>query len=209
MRIYSPSPTVAASRVPLYMQGLAARLGQDDTTAFDFSSAGDIAPIVPDVTTVPIIAPDLGPSFAPQPGFFDAVPTALDPLVAQGFTPDEADLISAAAQNGLISDKQFADILSGAIPKSQVNATIFAHPTPAPGVTPIVQSAASIAAAAKAANIAQPGRQPIAPAPRVSATPTQQVSSFLTTPVAALGGLPSWLVFAGLGLVAVALGGRK
>ena len=41
-RIYAPSPTVRSSRVPLYMQGISARLGQDeipiDTTTIDVGS---------------------------------------------------------------------------------------------------------------------------------------------------------------------------
>jgi hypothetical protein len=224
MRIYAPSPTVPSSRVPLYMQGISARLGwlgQDaivtdaSGSAFDFSTA-ELSPIAPDVlSTPPLIAPDISPVFSAQPGFLDAIPTELDPLLAQGFTPDEADLISAASANGLLTDQQFSDILSGAIPKSEISNVIFSGYTPTVGPTmqtpgtaihlpgAAVQTAAQIAAAAKAANIAQPGKQPIAPAPRVSATPTQQVASALTKPVAALGGAPGWLVLVGIGVAAM------
>jgi len=225
MRIYSPSPTVPASRVPLYMQGISARLGtlgQDIIDMAPVDMGPDLStmfePISPVMTTTeaPPIAPDIfaPPTFSPQPGFLDVVPSELDPLIAQGFTPDEADLISAAASNGLLTDQQFSDILTGKIPKSEISNVVFSHPgyavttgptlptTRPPGATAI-QTAAQIAAAAKAANIAQPGKMPIAPAPRVSATPTQQVAAALTKPVAALGGAPGWLVALGIGIAAM------
>lgn len=204
MRIYSPSPTVRASRTPLYLMGISNRLmlGQDvidtsaiDTTGPDLSTMFEPA-ISPIETTIPTTAPEIPmTTFSPQPGFFDATPPELQPLIAQGFTVDEADLIASAAANGQINETQFQQILSGEIPKSEIANTVFAGYTPTTGPTQAQAhlTSAQIAAAAQAAKTASTLVKAVVPgpSPRVSATPrgttVPTVASVLSQP--GVGGL--------------------
>lgn len=202
MRMYSPGPTVNASRTPLYLMGISDRLmlGQDviDTTVSDASLGPDLSTmfepaISPIETTIPTTAPEIPmTTFSPQPGFFDATPPELQPLVAQGFTVDEADLIASAAANGQINETQFQQILSGQIPKSEIANTVFAGYTPTTGPTQAQAhpspTSAQIAAAAKNASTLIKAVVP-GPSPRVSATPRTTtpptVASVLSQPAIA------------------------
>lgn len=155
-RMYSPSPSVASPRVPLYLQGVPFGLGQDD-----FSPS----PTPTDFTPVDATAPDLGPYTVASPSFsFPATDPTLQPLMDQGFTADEADMINAAAANGVITDAQFQSILAGNHSYDSVANTIFGTVTPQgpplSAASPQAQAqAAAIAAAAKggstASNITQ------------------------------------------------------
>lgn len=203
-RIYSPSPTVQASRTPLYLMGISDRimLGQDVIDASGDASLGpDLStmfesPISPMETTIPTTAPEIPmTTFSPQPGFLDATPPELQPLVAQGFTVDEADLIAAAAANGQINETQFQQILSGEIPKSEIANTVFAGYTPTTGPQPQASgvTSAQVSSAAHAAKTASTLVKAVVPgpSPRVSATPrattAPSVASVLSQP--AIGGL--------------------
>lgn len=216
MRIYSPGPTVRASRTPLYLMGISDRmmLGQDviDTSGPDLSTMFEPA-ISPIETTIPTTAPEIPmTTFSPQPGFFDATPPELQPLVAQGFTVDEADLIASAAANGQINENQFQQILSGQIPKSEIANTVFAGYTPTTGPTqaqahPGVTSA-QITQAAQAAKTASTLVKAVVPgpSPRVSARPAMPTTaasmwSSLTQP--GPGGSPSPFML--IALVGIAL----
>lgn len=198
MRVYSPSPTVRSSRVPLYMQGISARLGQD--LPADFFTGAAEAPIVPTSTYNPdIYTPSFSPTFewsGSAYGLGPGTPTALTPLMDAGFSAHDADLIHQGVTSGLLSQDDFNAILRGEVAPQDLQSFIYggesgglAVPEIAGAVT---KTAADIAAArAKAANTATAGRQPISPAPRVSATPSavSEITSFLSKPAA--GGL-SW-----------------
>lgn len=214
-RIYSPGPTVRASRTPLYLMGISNRLtlGQDfvDTSAVDMGpdlSTMFEPAISPIETTIPTTAPEIPmTTFSPQPGFLDATPPELQPLVAQGFTVDEADLIASAAANGQINENQFQQILSGQIPKSEIANTVFAGYTPTTGPTQAQAhpTSAQIAQAAQAAKTASTLVKAVVPgpSPRVSATPrgtAPSAMSVLSQP--GIGGLNiGTLLLVGAGLL--------
>jgi hypothetical protein len=106
-RIYSPSPTVRASRVPLYMQGASQRLSGlgDDTVSFEptMIDAGDlVAPTYADpyanyvipinLTSQSYIEPSMyDPSGGPTAPVFSPIPK---PLQLQPSTPSPAAAIA-------------------------------------------------------------------------------------------------------------------
>jgi hypothetical protein len=197
-RIFSPSPTVRSSSTPAYMRGFPpAGLGQD--VIFD-------------------------PGVPSSPGIFNPVPETLDPLIAQGFTPDEADMIDAAAANGVISDAQFQSILAGNHSLEEVSSMIFANsggltnagvtqPTAGPGALTAAatagQAASAAAAALKAGTAAAvalgPGASPRVALPAVS--PASSVTSALKA-ASVLPGVPNYLLIGGALLLAMAMGKR-
>lgn len=207
MRIYSPSPTVAASRTPLYLMGISDRilLGQDviDTSSPDLSTMFE--PVIsPIETTLPTNAPDIPmTTFSPQPGFFDSIPPELKPLTDAGFTVDEADLISSAAANGMLNENQFQAILSGQIPKSEIANTVFGGYTPTSGPMPPSAASTAIAQAAKGASTLLKTVVP-GPSPKVSAKPP-----YATAPSAAsaLAQKPAWAGGLSIGGILLLVGG--
>jgi hypothetical protein len=192
MRHFAPSPTVRSSAVPLYMRGFppVRPLGQVDTI-FD---PGVVDPMI------------------------DTSMFATDPLLSQGFTQQEADMIDAAAANGVISDAQFQSILSGNHSYEEVANMIFGTVTPSgptvaqaalPGQT-AAQAASAAAAAVKAGTSIA-----LAPgvAPRVAVRPPGvaapgSVTSMLTQ-ASVLPGVPNFLLIGGGLLLAMAMGGGR
>jgi hypothetical protein len=182
MRIFAPSPTVRASATPLYLQGFpAATMGQTDTI-FD--------PGVPGALPL-----DSG------------LPVITDPLIAQGFTPQEADLIDAAAANGLITDVQFQNILSGNHSYEEIANMIFGASYQTPSGPTIAQAAipshgqtAAEAAAALKAGTAVAGALAPGTSPRVATRPPGQAapgsSPFALLRQQAIPGLPNWALLA-------------
>jgi hypothetical protein len=181
MRIFAPSPTVRASATPLYLQGFrAATMGQTDTI-FD--------PGVPGALPL-----DSG------------LPVITDPLIAQGFTPQEADLIDAAAANGLITDAQFQNILSGNHSYEEIANMIFGTSYQTPSGPTIAQAAipshgqtAAEAAAALKAGTAVAGALAPGASPRVATRPPGQAapgSPFALLQQQAIPGLPNWALLA-------------
>jgi hypothetical protein len=194
MRHFAPSPTVRSSAVPLYMRGFppVRPLGQVDTI-FDPGVAVD--PTMIDTTSM----------------------FATDPLLSQGFTQQEADMIDAAAANGVISDAQFQSILSGNHSYEEVSNMIFGTVTPSgPTVAQAAlpgQTAAQAAAAAAAA--LKVGTTALAPgvAPRIAVRPPGvaapgSVTSMLTQ-ASVLPGVPNFLLIGGGLLLAMAMGGGR
>jgi hypothetical protein len=189
-RMFAPSPMVRSSSVPLYMRGFppVRPLGQIDTI-FD---PGVVDPMI-----------DTSSMFA------------TDPLLSQGFTQQEADMIDAAAANGVISDAQFQSILSGNHSYEQVSNIIFGTVTPSgptvaqaamPGLTP-AQAASAAAAALKAGTgIATTSLAP-GSAPRIGVRPPGVAapgsSPFALFTQQAIPGLPNWML---LGFVFVVMG---
>jgi len=192
MRHFAPSPTVRSSSVPLYMRGFPPMrpLGQVDTI-FD---AGVVDPMI------------------------DTSMFATDPLLSQGFTQQEADMIDAAAANGVISDAQFQSILSGNHSYEEVANMIFGTVTPSgptvaqaamPGQT-AAQAASAAAAAVKAGtSIAlAPGVAPrVAVRPPGVASPGSLTSTL--TQASVLPGVPNFLLIGGGLLLAMAMGGGR
>jgi len=194
MRHFAPSPTVRSSAVPLYMRGFppVRPLGQVDTI-FDPGVAVD--PTMIDTTSM----------------------FATDPLLSQGFTQQEADMIDAAAANGVISDAQFQSILSGTHSYEEVSNMIFGTVTPSgptvaqaalPGQT-AAQAAAAAAAALKVGTTAlAPGVAPrIAVRPPGVAAPGSLTS--MLTQASVLPGVPNFLLIGGGLLLAMAMGGGR
>jgi hypothetical protein len=192
VRHFAPSPTVRSSSVPLYMRGFppVRPLGQVDTI-FD---PGVVDPMI-----------DTSSMFA------------TDPLLSQGFTQQEADMIDAAAANGVISDAQFQSILSGNHSYEEVSNMIFGTVTPSgPTVAQAAlpgQTAAQAAAAAAAA--LKVGTTALAPgvAPRIAVRPPGvaapgSVTSMLTQ-ASVLPGVPNFLLIGGGLLLAMAMGGGR
>ena len=194
MRHFAPSPTVRSSAVPLYMRGFppVRPLGQVDTI-FD-----------PGVTVDPTML---------DPSVF-----ATDPLLSQGFTQQEADMIDAAAANGVISDAQFQSILSGNHSYEEVSNMIFgtvtpSGPTVAQATLPgqIAAQAASAAAAAVKAGTSialAPGVAPrVVVRPPGVAAPGSLTSTL--TQASVLPGVPNFLLIGGGLLLAMARGGGR
>lgn len=207
-RIYSPSPTVASSRVPLYLQGFPspAMLGQDDSFSEDyFLDTGEYfdftppAPVIPDYhPMLPMpVAPDIGTGI--QTLTYDPMiltnPT-LKPLLDQGFTAQEAQMINSAAASGHITNDQFQSILSGNHSFDQIKNTIFGA----------ANTAAAQVAALKAASAAAAAKLPPGPAPRV-ATPTPGSAASLLTQQS-IPGVPNWALLAAGAVALVAMGKR-
>lgn len=207
-RMYSPSPTVHASPIPLYMRGgflPHEGLGQDSSIDTGFADPG-------------IVAPDIGsPIFSSSPGIFAPSDPTLQPLIDQGFSADEADLIASAASSGAITDSQFQHILSSKMSTADLEnlilgagtfASVAAAPKP-PATSPatsIVRSATDVAKAAAAQN--KPNLGP-GPSPRVASTPTK-VSPFTGSTSIAGMVIPN-LALLGIGgflLLAATKGGR-
>lgn len=197
MRHFAPSPTVRSSSVPLYMRGFPPMrpLGQVDTI-FDPGVAVD--PTMIDTTSM----------------------FATDPLLSQGFTQQEADMIDAAAANGVISDAQFQSILSGNHSYEEVSNMIFGTVAPSgptaaqaaiPGQT-AAQAASAAAAALKAtATTLAPGVAPriatrVPGAPGVAAPGS--LTSMMTAP-SPIPGVSVGLLVAAAGVLMLALGGRR
>lgn len=196
MRHFAPSPTVRSSAVPLYMRGFppVRALGQTDTI-FD-PGVVEPSPII-DMT---LLAPT-------------------DPLIAQGFTQQEADMIDAAAANGVISDAQFQSILSGNHSYEQVANMIFGSPLPSgptiaqaqlPGATP-AQAASVAAAALKAGTAAATALSPGA-APRVAVRPPGVAApgslTSMLTQASVIPGVPNIAIGVGLLVLVMAMGKR-
>jgi hypothetical protein len=212
MRMYSPSPTVHASPVPLYMRGGLlphAGLGQDSSIDTGFADPG--------------IAPDFGsPVFSSSPGIFAPSDPGLQPLIDQGFSADEADLIRSAASSGAISNAQFQDILSSKMSTTELENLIlgagtFASVAAAPRANrppsspssssagSIVRSATDVAKAAAAGNQATlgPGASPrVSSAPSTGWTSGKTAFAGIVIPNIALA------IGAGLFIFAAAKGGR-
>jgi len=190
IRMYSPSPTVASSRVPLYLQGV--HLGQDeiDLSEFDWTAP---EPIIPDFTPTMPIAPDFGPGFS-TPGYnpFLTMNPTLQPLLDRGFTSSEAQLINSAAASGQINNAQFQSILAGNHSNDQIKATIFGG----------ANTAAQLIANIKAASAA--GKLPPGPSPRV-ATPPAGGSAASVLTQQSIPGVPNWMLFAGVGVALLAM----
>jgi len=139
---------------------------------------------------------------------------ATDPLLSQGFTQQEADMIDAAAANGVISDTQFQSILSGNHSYEEVSNMIFGTVTPSgptvaqaalPGQT-AAQAASAAAAAVKAGtSIAlAPGVAPrVAVRPPGVAAPGSSPFALLTQQ--SIPGLPNWMLL-GFAFVVMGLG---
>jgi hypothetical protein len=192
-RMYAPSPTVRTSAVPLYMRGFppVRALGQVDTI-FD---PGVIEP-------VPIID--------------TSVFSNTDPLLAQGFTQQEADMIDAAAANGVINDAQFQSILSGNHSYEEIANMIFgtvapSGPTQAQAATPVTsaQAAAAAAAALKAGTSAATALGPGA-SPRVAVRPPGQAApgslTSMLTQASVIPGVPNVAIGIGFLMLAMAMG---
>jgi hypothetical protein len=195
VRHFAPSPTVRSSAVPLYMRGFPPpmkTLGQVDTI-FD---PGVVDPMI------------------------DTSMFATDPLLSQGFTQQEADMIDAAAANGVISDAQFQSILAGNHSYEEVSNMIFGTVTPSgptvaqaalPGQT-AAQAAAAAAAALKVGTTAlAPGVAPriaarLPGAPGVAAPGS--LTSLMTAP-SPIPGVSMGLLVAAAGVLMLALGGRR
>jgi len=194
VRHFAPSPTVRSSAVPLYMRGFppVRPLGQIDTI-FD---PGVVDPMI------------------------DTSMFATDPLLSQGFTQQEADMIDAAAANGVISDAQFQSILSGNHSYEEVSNMIFGTVTPSgptiaqaalPGQT--AAQAASVYAAALKAGTTAAGALGPGVAPRVAVRPPGvaapgSLTSTLTQ-ASVLPGVPNFLLIGGGLLLAMAMGGGR
>lgn len=190
--MYSPSPTVASSRVPLYLQGV--HLGQDeiDLSEFDWTAP---EPNIPDFTPMMPVEPDFVPSFSTQ-GYnpFLTMNPTLQPLLDRGFTSSEAQLINSAAASGQITDTQFQSILAGNHSNDQIKATIFG------GANTAVAAIAQI----KAANAA---KLPPGPSPRVATLPAGGSAASVLTQQS-IPGVPNWMLFAGAGIALLAMGKR-
>jgi type V secretory pathway adhesin AidA len=157
------------------------------------------------------------PGVAVDPTMLDPSMFATDPLLSQGFTQQEADMISAAAANGVISDAQFQSILSGNHSYEEVANMIFGTVTPSgptiaqaamPSMTP-AQAASAAAAALKAGTTAVTALAPGA-APRVPVRPPGvAASSFLPaalTQATVIPGIPNIALIGGGLLLAMAMG---
>ncbi len=223
-RLYAPSPTVRASIVPFYLRG--GQLGQDDS-GFDFTPP---EPTIPDFAPPDITPPDIFPGGVPDlpdlTDVFGSVDFTTAPLTDQGFTPDEADLINAAAANGLIDEQQFQSILSGNHSYEEISNMIFSgsRPTTAPAQQSVAQRVAAgakkaadaVKAATGGGGAAKPSPAP-GSAPRVATSPPGQApvgTSFwksFTSP--SPSGFPSPAMMLGGGLIIVfalsAMGGRR
>jgi hypothetical protein len=158
-----------------------------------------------------LIPPDIGsPVFDTSgplsPGIFSPQYPEIQPLIDQGFTPDEADMISAAAANGVIDDAQFQSILSGNHSYEEVSNIIFSHTTPTTGPMPSSGGSQSVSAGTKAATeIAKaaasfnkpnlgPGASPrVGTRPPGAGTPPSG-ASILTQQ--AISGVPNWALLA-------------
>jgi hypothetical protein len=207
-RIYSPSPTVRSSRVPLYLRGVGLGLGQD--------------PSAVDLTPPEIFAPGV-PAIDYSPGIFSPVDPTLQPLLDQGFTADEADMINAAAANGVITDAQFQSILAGSHSYQEIANTIFGTSVMPQGPqqgSPVAASSAQVAsAAAKAAGQVSAGTAAaqvaaaaakLAPgaSPRVATSVPGSMTSLLTK-ASVIPGVPNVLLIAAGALFLFAAGGKR
>ncbi len=196
-RMYSPAPMVRSSRVPLYMQGFPPELllGQDDVFDFDFTPP---EPIIPDPVFVDVPPPLFSdvPFIAPTtPSFFPSGSPVLQPLIDQGFTRNEAQLISSAAASGHISEAQWNSILGGNHSHNEIANLIFGAG----------RTAAQIAAGARAGN--KPALGP-GSAPRVATPPPAAAgSSFFTQE--SIKGIPNWVLFAGGGFLLFGAMGKR
>jgi hypothetical protein len=165
MRMYSPSPTVGASPVPLYMRG--AYLPHEG-----LGELGD-----------DIVAPDLGtPAWMPttmDTGIVPFVDPTLQPLIDSGLSADAAGLVADAASSGAISNSQFQQILNSRMSSNDIENLILGagkflpaggaprsiRPPTSSTAGTIIRSATDIAKAAAASN--QPNLGPGA-SPRVN-----------------------------------------
>lgn len=201
--------TVRAHRVPMYLQGA---LGQ---TVPD-PSIVDVAP--PDFSVAPIDVTSIIP-------VSNVMPEA-QPLLALGYTTDEADLIIGAYNGGNLTDAQFQQILNGHLSADQVSSMVFGTmPTlPQGPLTPAEQTAATAAvaraqaaqktplSAAQVSSIMASAARSVTPtlapgaAPRVGVPlPGTAAGSFLNQQ--AVAGIPNAFLIGGMLLLAVMMGG--
>jgi hypothetical protein len=177
--------TVQSSAVPLYMQGLG-----DDLGGF-----WDSAPaVIPEHVTVDVTPPIFQPTFPSTSPLFPTF-DRFQPLLDQGFTHSEAEMITSASASGHINNAQFQSILNGNHSRDSVLNTIF-------GAT------AAILKAATPAN--RPDLGPGA-SPRVNTDPRASSrgggTSFFTDE--AIHGVPNWALVAAGGLIFVGMMGRR
>lgn len=217
MRMYSPSPTIDASPVPLYMQG-AEGLGDFGDLGDDFYSGAYASPNIPNTEYIPVTALDFGmPSyFSSSPGIFAPNDPVLQPLLDSGMSYDAAGLLADAAASGAITNAQFQQAISSKMSATQLEnlilgagtfATVAAAGTPKAANKPPTSSAAQQIATA-AANATKAALGPGA-SPRVASTPT--ASSPFTGNTSIAGMVIPNVALLGVGavlLLAVTKGGR-
>jgi hypothetical protein len=205
-RMYSPSPTVASSRTPLYMQGfpneqMLAGLGQDDGSGFDFTPPPPDLPIVDQgVLNLATASPPLpslpGDVFTYSPGFTPGAPIIAP---AGAFDPNPLDYTS-----------QQAAINAGVPPATA--AAAWANPAAyggggTPGTSAAAQATQAAAAAARAVATLGPGASP-----RVAVYPPGYVApgSFtsLLTASSIIPGVPNLFILGGA-LIALMAAGKR
>jgi hypothetical protein len=198
-RMYSPSPTVKSSRVPLYLRGW--MLGQDSV---DFSAVPDVnidptAAMFPADTFTPTTQ-----AFGPQP-FIGPEPSP--DVISTNYGPPLNPSYAVAGTGQTVSELQAAgwsnDDINTMIQTSASGAAPQMSPLSPSSPTGTQLTTQAVSSLMKALT---PG-----PAPRVAATATAQPSaaSFLTQSTM-IAGVPNWVLLAG-GIAAVALlmGGKR
>jgi hypothetical protein len=182
-RIYSPSPTVRSSVVPLYMRGVMHGLGQDDDGGILFS---DVNPID---TTIYDPGGLVDPSVS-DTGSLDLLPSipAVTPIDTTMYDPTTPLVAPTAVdpQTAALAQMYQSSVAAGTMTQAQANSAIAALAT----------ASASVAKGLTTA-----------PAPRV-ALPAVATAANPLTAATVIPGVPNYILLAAAAVAALAMGRR-
>lgn len=184
-RMYSPSPTVRSSVVPLYMRGLQLgaiqwHLGQDAIDPTMYDPSGDLIP----------------PSSGDSGGFLPSLPApivdpgSIDPSIYDPTAGLIAPTSGLSAQDQALAQLYQSSVAAGTM-------------TPAQAASAIAQLSTGAAAVAKAATGVS-----TAPSPRVALPAVVATAPNPLTQATVIPGVPNWTLLAAAAIAALAMGSK-